>query len=124
MSGLCSTDTLPVLPTGNVDRDYLAHYLSQQSVVDFATSRASGAILPRLSPAELARFQIPLPPIEERRRIAAILDQADALRVKRMGIDRGYGVATSEAYGSSSKQGAERLDVDLYESAGGHKRRA
>lgn len=86
--GVCSTDILPVLPSSRIDRNYLAHYLSQQSTVDFATSRASGANLPRLNPSELARFQIPLPPIEEQRRIAAILDQADALRAKRRGCMR------------------------------------
>ncbi|MBF4622737.1 restriction endonuclease subunit S [Clavibacter sp. VKM Ac-2872] len=81
--GVCSTDILPVLPSAKIDRDYLTHYLSQPSMVDFAASRASGASLPRLSPTTLGAFQIPLPPLDEQRRIAAILDHADELRVKR-----------------------------------------
>lgn len=82
-AGVCSTDILPVLPGPEVDRNYLANFLAQPDMVEFAASRAAGANLPRLSPTELARFEVPLPPIDEQRRIAAILDQADALRAKR-----------------------------------------
>lgn len=82
-AGVCSTDILPIRPGEDLDRNYLAHYLAQPSMVDFAASRASGANLPRLSPTVLATFSIPLPPLPEQRRIAAILDHADALRAKR-----------------------------------------
>lgn len=81
--GVCSTDILPIRPGADLDRDYLAHYLAQPSMVAFAASRTSGANLPRLSPAVLATFPIPLPSLFEQRRIAAILDHADALRAKR-----------------------------------------
>lgn len=79
-AGVCSTDILPVLPGPNLDRDYLFHYLTQPKMVDFAASRASGANLPRLSPTSLGEFEIPLPPLDEQRRIAAILDQAHDIR--------------------------------------------
>lgn len=82
-AGVCSTDILPIRPGENLDRNYLAHYLAQPSMVNFAASRTSGANLPRLSPTVLATFPIPLPPLPEQRRIAAILDHADALRAKR-----------------------------------------
>ncbi|MBM7026131.1 restriction endonuclease subunit S [Clavibacter zhangzhiyongii] len=82
-SGVCSTDILPVLPGPHLDRDYLAHYLSQPVMVEFASSRAAGANLPRLSPSVLNEFEIPLPRLEEQRRIAAILDHAETLRTKR-----------------------------------------
>ncbi len=81
--GICSTDILPVLPSDSLDRRYLAFFLRQPSLVDYADSRAIGANLPRLSPSELGRITIPLPPIEEQKRIATILDAADDLRVKR-----------------------------------------
>lgn len=81
--GVCSTDILPIHPGKDLDRDYLAHYLAQPSMVEFAASRTSGANLPRLSPTVLAEFQLPLPPLPEQRRIAAVLDQAETIRGKR-----------------------------------------
>lgn len=82
-AGVCSTDILPIRPGKDLDRNYLAHYLAQPSMVDFAASRTSGANLPRLSPTVLATFQVPLPSVSEQRRIAAILDHTDALRARR-----------------------------------------
>lgn len=82
-SGVCSTDILPILPGERLNRRYLLHYLRQPSVVSYASSRASGANLPRLSPGALSSFAISLPPIPEQRRISSILDEADALRSKR-----------------------------------------
>lgn len=81
--GICSTDILPVLPGPTLDRRYFAWFLLTPEVVSLAASRATGANLPRLSPKALARLQIPLPPLPEQRRIADILDKADALRIKR-----------------------------------------
>ncbi|MFS0901144.1 restriction endonuclease subunit S [Mycolicibacterium litorale] len=75
-AGVCSTDILPIRPGPKLDRDYLAHYLSQPATIDFAASRTSGANLPRISPTVLGTFEIPLPPLDEQRRIAAILDRA------------------------------------------------
>jgi type I restriction enzyme, S subunit len=82
-SGICSTDILPIRPGPSLDRDYLAHFLARPASVAQAASRAAGVNLPRLSPAELLRFKLPLPPIEEQRRIADILDRVDALRATR-----------------------------------------
>jgi type I restriction enzyme, S subunit len=82
-SGICSTDILPILPNAEVDRDFLYHYLRQPSFIELATTRSTGANLPRLSPKDLADFPVLFPPIAEQRRIAAILDRADAVRRKR-----------------------------------------
>ena len=84
--GICSTDILPVLPGHNLDRSYLAWLLLSPHMVAQASSRATGANLPRLSPNALAELTIPLPSLHEQRRIAEILDKADALRVKRREI--------------------------------------
>jgi type I restriction enzyme S subunit len=81
--GVCSTDILPILPGPNADRKYLAYFLRQPDMVELASSRSAGANLPRLSPKVLGEFEIPLPPLPEQQRIAAILDAADALREKR-----------------------------------------
>lgn len=81
--GVCSTDILPIAPGAQLDRNYLAHYLAQPAVIARAAQRATGMNLPRLSPKELERFKLPLPPLDEQRRVARVLDAADALRAKR-----------------------------------------
>ena len=82
-SGVCSTDIIPILPKEGMSRDYLFYFLRTPDTVNLATSRCSGSNLPRLGPKQLASFQIPLPPLAEQKRIAGILDAADALRAKR-----------------------------------------
>jgi type I restriction enzyme S subunit len=82
-SGICSTDIIPIIPSARVDRNYLFHFLRSDGVIDRATSMSSGANLPRISPHVLAQFEIPLPSLDEQRRIATILDQAGALLRKR-----------------------------------------
>lgn len=79
-NGICSTDILPVLPNEHIEKNYLAHFLRQSTMVAYANNLATGANLPRLNPKALAEFPIPLPPLDEQKRIAGILDQADALR--------------------------------------------
>ncbi|MCR9129622.1 MAG: restriction endonuclease subunit S [Alphaproteobacteria bacterium] len=78
--GICSTDIVPIKPGPKLDRAFLAYCLRQPQMVAKAAERATGANLPRLSPKELERLEIPLPPLDEQKRIAAILDKADALR--------------------------------------------
>lgn len=82
-SGICSTDILPIASGPGLDRSFLHHFLLLDSSVDFATTRSTGANLPRISPSILEALPVPIPPLDEQRRIAAILDQAEALRVKR-----------------------------------------
>ena len=81
--GICSTDILPIRPSARLDRRYLLHYLRTPRMVAHAANGAVGINLPRLSPKFLASFEIPLPPVEDQRRIAAVLDAAAALRARR-----------------------------------------
>lgn len=78
-SGICSTDILPIRCGPEMDRNFVYHYLRKQEMVDMATSRCSGANLPRLSPKILLTFQISKPPLAEQKRIAAILDKTDVI---------------------------------------------
>lgn len=84
--GVCSTDILPIRPGSRLDRSYLAHYLATPEMVKFAAARATGANLPRLNPRVLQGFPVPVPKLDDQRRIAAILDHADAIRTKRRQI--------------------------------------
>lgn len=61
--------------------DYLYRYL--MFFKEQINSKAVGAIFKNLTTLQIADIEIPLPPLEEQRRIAAILDKADAVRRKR-----------------------------------------
>lgn len=113
--GVCSTDILPIKVGPNVDQRFLLHYLRTPSMVGQAEKNSSGANLPRLSPKALAAFEIPLPSIEEQRRIAAVLDAADSLRAKRRkGLARLNslpGAIFIDMFGESSDSLADLGDV-------------
>ena len=79
-SGICSTDILPIRCGLDMDRNFVYHYLRKQEMIEMATSRCSGANLPRLSPKILLTFKIPKPPLREQKRIAAILDKEDDIK--------------------------------------------
>ena len=67
-----------------LDSAYLTYFLRQDSVREAGTRRMTGSGGQRRVPRGfLEALEIPLPPLEEQRRIAMILDQADALRRKR-----------------------------------------
>lgn len=65
--------------------NYFRHVLlsGQFNASFMATVSGVGGSLLRARPAEVAKIKVPLPPLAEQRRIASILDKADALRAKR-----------------------------------------
>ena len=71
-----------ILPDSKIcDVNYLYRFL--QSSKNWLLSRRVGGGQPNISQSLIRDLEVPLPPLEEQRRIAAILDQADALRQKR-----------------------------------------
>lgn len=64
-----------------LDQNYLWHWLSFSA--DELKAKGRGATFLQVSKADIGSLQIPLPPLAEQKRIAAILDAADALRAKR-----------------------------------------
>jgi type I restriction enzyme, S subunit len=64
-----------------LDSKFLYHWLKANT--SYLQSLGNGATFKEISKAVVERVEIPLPPLDEQRRIAAILDKADALRHKR-----------------------------------------
>lgn len=66
-----------------LNEDYLYHVLSSDFVYAQFKKFAVGAVVKNLNIEVVEKVEIPLPTLPEQIRIAAILDKADALRVKR-----------------------------------------
>lgn len=88
--GLVAINTTPMatnqgfksfVPRPEVNADYLYWWLraNRRQLEDLG----NGATFKEVSKAVVSRVQFPLPPLTEQRRIAAILDKADAIRRKR-----------------------------------------
>lgn len=69
-------------PSPAVDPGYFAHFFRTSDYRRYISSVAAGANINNLRGEDLDRIEIPLPPLPEQRRIAAILDEADALRTR------------------------------------------
>ena len=69
------------------DRRYVFRTL--ETLADYFVHRGAGGAQSNISQALIKQTKIPLPPLEEQKRIAAILDKADELRrLRRRAIDR------------------------------------
>jgi len=68
---------------GDLDSDYLFHWVRTPQFVGEMVRRATGASYPAVSDGIVKESLLPFPPLPEQQRIAAILDKADAIRRKR-----------------------------------------
>ncbi len=71
---------LPITQPDLVDRDYLFWTLVSIHLEEETDKAVKGKTLNK---GKIERLQIPLPPVDEQKRITAILDKADAIRRKR-----------------------------------------
>jgi type I restriction enzyme S subunit len=82
--GFGSTEFHVVRPGPEIDGRYLYRLLTTDVFRREGARNMTGSAGQKRVPADfLKRYKIPLPPLPEQRRIAAILDHADALRAKR-----------------------------------------
>ena len=83
-NGYCTSELLPLKPNSNVlCREYLAALLRSDSFVAWAVSKTAGAKMPRLGTKVLLDKEVPLPSLDEQRKIAAVLDKVSDLIAKR-----------------------------------------
>lgn len=66
-----------------VDADYFYHLLGSDLLKHRFSALAAGAVVKNLNIDLVKGVEIPLPPLSEQKRIAAILDKADSIRCKR-----------------------------------------
>ena len=66
-----------------LDGTYLFHWVKSPNFISDMVKKATGANYPAVSDRIISESQIPLPPLEEQRRIAEILDRAQSLISKR-----------------------------------------
>ncbi len=75
------TARVAVLPPANVR--YIQRYVESASARHWLTQHTKGVAVTGINLTDLRRLPVPLPPPPEQRRIADILDKADAIRRKR-----------------------------------------
>jgi type I restriction enzyme, S subunit len=81
---ICSTGFCVLRPNTKTLHDrYLFHWVKTPKFVLEMSRLATGASYPAVSDKIIKESLIPLPPLPEQKRIAAILDKADAIRRKR-----------------------------------------
>lgn len=88
-------------PRGDLDRGFLWHWLTY--VEHRLRARAKGATFVQVNRDDIADLEMVLPPLAEQRRIAEVLDRAEALRAKRREalalVDAVLGSCFSELFG-------------------------
>jgi type I restriction enzyme S subunit len=91
--GRCTTELIPILPT-DIDREFLAWVLRRQETVDVAMQEKTGSRMPRANMDNLLALEIPLPPLDEQRRIASRLnEQLAAVESARKAAEEQLGAA-------------------------------
>lgn len=83
IDGCAFQNTLLRVRPKDADPRYLLHYFKQQAVTGAFARQARGVGIHHLGREALAAWPIPLPAIDDQRRIAAMLDQVEIAREKR-----------------------------------------
>ena len=85
-----------LVPNEGVDVEYL-YYVIKKNVPKLQ-DLGNGATFKELSKATISKFKIPLPPLEEQKKIAAILDAADDYRQKTKALIDKYDELTQSLF--------------------------
>ena len=74
-----STGYCVLRSTEKIENKYLFYFCQSPTFIGQLVKRAKGASYPAVSNADVKNIKIPLPPLPEQRRIAAVLDQVSSL---------------------------------------------
>lgn len=75
--GICSTDILVLRGKQGLENDYLFAVVQSEPFLSFAENDAAGTKMPRTSWKRLGTIELPIPPLNEQKRIAEILSSVD-----------------------------------------------
>lgn len=107
-----------------LDPIYLSHWVRTGRFISTLMSQATGQSYPAVSDRTVKATSIPLPPLAEQKRIASILDQADALlRLRRRALDRLNTLGQAifqEMFGNA--RGVKRVPISDFADVKGGKR--
>lgn len=83
INGVCSTDIIPIKPRKNISNKYFLAYLMRMDFfVKEATTKSTGANLPRMSPNLLGKIKLFTPPLSLQQQFAEIVNKTEALKEK------------------------------------------
>jgi type I restriction enzyme, S subunit len=99
---------LRVRPGPRADPKYLLHYLREQAATGAFARGSRGVGIHHLGREALAGWPLPLPALDEQRRIAAILDHAETLRAKRRRVRSDLGLIRQAAFDQLIGAGTHR----------------
>jgi len=90
VDGRCTTEIIPLLPNDGVCREYIAFLLRRKETIDYVMPENTGSRMPRADMEHLLNMEIPLPLIDEQRRIAAEIERQFAAveRAKRAAVEQ------------------------------------
>lgn len=74
-----STGYCVLRSTEKIENKYLFYFCQSPTFIEQLVKRAKGASYPAVSNVDVKNIQIPLPPLPEQQRIAAVLDQVSSL---------------------------------------------
>lgn len=77
--GKCSTEIIPLLPSDDLDRRYLAYFLRSTDTVSRISAKVAGARMPRADMDFVLGLEVPLPSLAEQRRIIDLLSRAEGI---------------------------------------------
>ena len=98
--GFGSSEFMVIRPSTNVLPEYIYYFLDRNTFRQWARQRMTGAVGHKRVPKELvANLEVPLPPLDEQKRIVALLDEAFA------------GLETARTNAEANLKNAEELFV-------------